>query len=699
MRSSRICRLGKRSRWTFGLGALGIGLFLGLRVAMGSVGQPSSLPPTHVYSEEGKWLLENTFLKVTVDPRNGAWQVLDKRIQHVWPSATEWTSSQDRLQKVTADSKAGLLRWEMPLFWKDNKPHFGQVTLRLPADAPELAMEVDMADRNQPYPHSRFWDPLFDSAEEGAIAVADYSNGHLYPIRQENLPRRWFSSSRLDMPWVGVCDLKNGRGYLMIVETSDDGSIELRKLTQNNTTAWTPQVGWQPSMNSFGYPRKLLWHFSAQGGYVALAKRYRAYAADQGLIVPFSEKLKANPEIRRLFGAPDVWGGAGLTFAQAAHQAGVRNMLLNGRFPPEQMRQIHQLGYITSEYDNYTDILPVDDPSQIDRSHDLIPDHVVLKADGERMKAWLTFDKKTQYMKRCPAFWVPTAQRDIPKLLKEYPFIGRFIDVTTAEDLYECYDPAHRLTRSQKRQCGQDLLRYVRSLKLVVGGEHGIWWAVPHVDYFEGMMSGGFYSWPAGHLLPPKTKEEAFSSPWGQKLPPWSEYETWGIGHRYRVPLWELVFHDCVVTTWYWGDSSDFLLDAAPEITPKKDAFNILYGTIPLLWADPKKGSWHKNQEVFLRTYRNTCILHEVIAGTEMLSHEWITPDRDVQKTTFSDGTTVVVNFGEKPYELQGEGQKYLLPQNGFYVKGAKIEQIRHRRGDKILTTIRTADYTHHEEQ
>ena len=186
--------------------------------------------------------------------------------------------------------------------------------------------------------------------------------------------------------------------------------------------------------------------------------------------------------------------------------------------------------------------------------------------------------------------------------------------MTTAEDLYECYDPHHPLTRGQKRLCGVELLAFMRSQGLVVGGEHGIWWGVPQQDYIEGMMSTGFTSWPAGHLIHPKTKHDSFDTPWGGKYGNWESYEQWGIGHEARVPLWELVFHDCIVTTWYWGDASDFLLDAAPEITPKKDAFNILYGTIPLMWAN-REGAWHKARDAFLRTYRNTCKLHEAIAA------------------------------------------------------------------------------------
>ncbi len=425
---------------------------------------------------------------------------------------------------------------------------------------------------------------------------------------------------------------------------------------------------------------------------MALAKAYRAYAKEKGLIVPFSEKLKKNPNLQRLFGAPDVWGDSTLRFAREARAAGVEKMLIHGRASPEDMKAINELGYLTSEYDNYTDILPIEAGKEADANHDLLPDHAALQANGERMKAWLTWDKKTQFMKRCPARWVPSAEQVIPRLLKTHPYLGRFIDVTTAEGLYECFDPKHPLTKAEKRQCGPALLGYVRSQGLVVGGEHGIWWGVPHLDYIEGMMSGGYYSWPAGHLIHPKSKDEEFTSPWGGKLGKWEAYEKWGLGHEGRAPLWELVFHDCVVSTWYWGDASDWLLQAAPETAARKDAFNILYGTIPLLWANGE-GSWHKARDVFLRTYRNTCRLHEAVAGAEMVSHEFLTPDRAAQATRFSDGTRAVVNFGEKPYETELAGRKVVLPQNGFAVKGPKIEQSLVLADGKPVTTIRQEGY------
>lgn len=648
---------------------------------------------TRVSHEGDHWAIENTRLRVTVDAQAGRMAVLDKASGCQWRQVTGAAGKGAPKFRNVRETAAPV--WGIAFeadFPASGKPHTLQITMTLPADAPDLAVEADMPQHETEIPYLPFLEPLVLESSATALAVADYSNGHLYPLDLKPFPRGAFEVSRLDMPWVGVCDLQRGVGYAIIVETTDDASLEVRRVTVDGREWAGPRLAWRPSKKTFAYARKYFYHFSSRGGYVALAKRYREYARQLGLIVPFAEKLKKNPNIARLFGAPDVWGNASLSFAKAAKAAGVEKMLIHGRTAPADMKAVNDLGYLTSEYDNYTDVLPIEPGKGVDSHHDLIPDNVVLKDDGQRMVAWLTFDKKTQYMKRCPAMWVPTAKQVVPKLLEKQPFLGRFIDVTTAEPLYECYDPNHPLTKGAKRQCGVDLLGYVRSLGLVTGGEHGIWWAVPHLDYIEGMMSGGSYSWPAGHLLRPKSKDQEFVSPQGHKLGNWENYERWGIGHEYRIPLWELVFHDCIVSTWYWGDASDFLLTAAPEITPKKDAFNILYGTVPLLWAN-KEGSWTTARDVFLRTYRNTCKLHEAIAGAEMLSHEFVTADRVVQRTQFSDGTEVIVNFGQQPYTTELAGKKYVLPQNGFAVKGPKIEQSLALADGRPVTTIRTENY------
>jgi hypothetical protein len=564
--------------------------------------------------------------------------------------------------------------------------------LSLPTDVADLAVETDVADRRAPFGGALSLDAFLPRSAGAYLAIADYCDGHLYPLTLDPFPRTWLGADRLDMPWFGVADGLAGPGYCAIIETSDDACVDVPVTRIAGARGRAPRIGWLPSMRSFAYPRRAIYRFVARGGYVALAQAYRSYAKRAGLLRTLAEKARRNPNVRRLYGAVDVWGDASATFSTQAHSLGVRRMLIHGSSTPDAMRRANALGYLTSDYDNYTDILPLEAGKTPDSSHDHLPGAAVQNADGTRMTAWQTYDKATQYMKRCPALWSDRARAVITGVLKRLPFLGRFIDVTTAEALYECHDPSHPLTRSDKRRCGEGLLRLVGELKLVTGGEHGIWWGVPYQSYIEGMMSSYQFAWPAGHLIRPKDRSEKFAGPYGCDT--WENYDRWGIGHEYRVPLWQLVFHDCVVATWYWGDSNDFLLKAAPELTAKKDAFNILYGTMPMLWAT-RDGSWHADREAFLRTVHTTSGVHEAVAEAAMTDHRFLTPDRSVQRTRFSNGTVCIVNFGPRPHWVQLAGARSLLPQDGYLVRGPGIAQSREIRNGKTVTTVTAREWSY----
>lgn len=73
------------------------------------------------------------------------------------------------------------------------------------------------------------------------------------------------------------------------------------------------------------------------------------------------------------------------------------------------------------------------------------------------------------------------------------------------------------------------------------------------------------------------------------------------LGHTYRLPLWELVYHDCVVSHWYWGDYNNKL----PSLWDKRDLFNVLYGTPPMFMFD--RALWQAQKARFVQSYQNTC--------------------------------------------------------------------------------------------
>ena len=134
------------------------------------------------------------------------------------------------------------------------------------------------------------------------------------------------------------------------------------------------------------------------------------------------------------------------------------------------------------------------------------------------------------------------------------------------------------------------------------------------------------------------------------------------VGWQYRLPLWELVYHDCVVAQWYWGDYNNKL----PAIWDKRDLFNALYGTPPMFMFD--KAFWEKNKDRFVQSYRNTCPIARATGYSEMTDHQFLTADRSVQQTTFANGVTVTVNFGDKVYK--GTDGSDLAP------KGLKVDGI-----------------------
>jgi hypothetical protein len=506
------------------------------------------------------------------------------------------------------------------------------------------------------------------------VGVANYTNGRYLPVGDPFCRHKQFCMAGGDLPFLLVTDGQKGLSTTLL--TPWDGALQMQTRSADPDKLAFPGFRWHPAKGVWARSRKGRLDFFAKGGHVTACKIYRELAQAQGLVRTFTEKAKKKPDVRKLFGAVNWWGGTP-AFAREAKAVGMTHGLLNGRPSPEGMTQVVAQGWLMGEYDNYEDI---NDSEIIARAKAPVKTHAVVKADGEFMTAWVTRDKDMNpvhtFMKQCTGVMTKCARIIIPKVLADYPYNTRFLDVTTATGLKECYSPLHPCDRKQDQANRQALCAYVgEELGLVAGGEHGRYYDVPFLDYHEGMMGGGCYSWPAGYLRDIKSRDEIDE-----------RYLKYGIDPAYRVPMFELVFHDCVVNYWYWGATNDYLHEFAPEITDRKTAMNVLYGTPPMMWVNSHGLHWNKPEErrLMIEIYQQTCKLHEVIADQEMISHEFLTPDRKVQRSTFSDGTTCTVNFGDSEYNLTIKerrslmgGQEFVLGTNDFHVKGPNIEQWR----------------------
>jgi len=497
-------------------------------------------------------------------------------------------------------------------------------------------------------------------SDAGTYLVVPMNEGISYPVEDETIePMRLiaYGGHGICMGFFGATD--GTRGYMAIIETADDASIRIRRI--DNRLCIAPE--WAPQKGCFGYDRRLRYRFLRDGGHVAMCKRYRAHAQKAGLLKTLKQKAAENPDVDLLVGAVNVWCWErdAIAFVKAMKSIGIERILWSHRNPPEVIRAMNEAGGIlTSRYDIYQDLM---DPEVVeeklyslhpDWTQDGWPQDLMLDEQGRWRKGWYVRGRDGGMYPcgvLCDSRALDHARQRLSQEIKTHPYRCRFIDTTTASPWRECYHPNHPMTRSESRAWKMALLEFMsHELNLVTGSETGHDAAVPYVHYFEGMLSLGPYRVPDAGRRMMEIEEE---------VP--DRVARFQVGHRYRLPLWELVFHDCVVAHWYWGDYNNKL----PTIWDKRDLFNILYGTPPMFMFDRK--IWEENKHRFAGSYAKITPVARAVGYYEMTDHRFLTADRDVQRTVFANGIQVTVNFGDKPFRL--EGGKVVAPM-GYDVAG-----------------------------
>lgn len=478
----------------------------------------------------------------------------------------------------------------------------------------------------------------------------------------------------MSMPWFGATDLASGRGYACIFATSEDVFYRGKKVAGDKRDVLTATTCFQPQKGILGYPRQLLYHFTDQGGYVDLAKRYRAHVKAEGLLKTLVEKRQERPVIDRLVGAANIYCNT-LENIEELKRRGFERVMVAG-FGGENVKKVNEMGYLTSHYDIYTDLYEPGKPAaEWERCTGFsFPQDVVKKADGSNQTGWCpqvdpkTGEKYPSYV-ICWQRGLDVLREKMPQRLAESPYSAYFLDCVTATGFYECYDPAHPLTRTTDREARMAQLRYLTAeLGLVAGSEQGKGWATSVADYFEGVMStAAFFANPKEiHAIPFETLAPD---------PSFARYEEYGINPRRRVPLFQLVYGDCCETTWRWGDNCNRM----PYLWAQKDLLAIVHAAMPtfVLWK-PQQDLFLANTERFQECYDHVCRWRRVVGYSEMTNHERLAQDGLVQRSTFANGAAVTVNFSREPRTVDGTELppcSYLITGNAPELAGLPVGQ------------------------
>jgi len=593
-----------------------------------------------------KLTISNDMISVTLNTDDATFSVTDKRTGHTWRQQSLTDG------KIIQSAKTGYgieMSWHHPGLDMDI-----ETELLLDKDLPEFTLRL--TSKGELKWSLRFPHPFV--TEPGTYLVVPMNEGISYPVEDKTIsPRRLvaYGGHGICMPFWGVTDGR--QGYMAVIETPDDASIQIQRIDEKLCIA--PE--WDSQKGQYGYARRLRYGFFDKGGHVAICKRYRSYAQKAGLLKTLEQKRKENPDVDLLIGAVNIWCWEknALAIVREMKSLGIERILWSHREQPGVIESMNEMdGVLTSRYDIYQDLMDTQVvEQQLRRVHPdwtqaAWPKDIMLDKNGDWRKGWRVKGKDGQMYpcgvlcdRQAPKY----ARQHVPAELKTHPYRCRFIDTTTASPWRECYHPDHPMTRSDSRHWKMELLRIIcEDMKLVTGSETGHDAAVPYVHYFEGMLSLGPYRIPdAGRNM---------REIWDEVPERVAKFQ---VGHKYRLPLWELVYHDCVVAQWYWGDYNNKL----PTIWDKRDLFNILYGTPPMFMFNRRV--WSQNKERFVQSYKNVCPVARAVGYAEMTDHSFLTADRNVQQTSFANGTTITVNFGSESYSLPN-GEK--LEPMGYFV-------------------------------
>lgn len=408
-----------------------------------------------------------------------------------------------------------------------------------------------------------------------------------------------------------------------------------------------------------------------------------------------NEKIKAVPEAEKLIGGGKFWiwndnydeimysdhnceenpntGEALLCIADSLYNSGIKKAMF-GIFFNGDSNSVEALykkyGYIATQYDNYNDVF---NPAFLDivpnnrvkncdytfRRMKDYPDGVQVDQNGSLWKAWALrgFDGKMHSQNTlCPVVAAQRMKEEIPEIIKEYPYYkGRYIDVYGGT-VSVCYSKEHPVTLDECLAVKKGAYKAIEEMGLIVGTEDGHELILDEIVYTEGMHSPVYFRInDAGrnhaHIYNEQQKEHI------------DRYMT---DPSLRIPLWHLIYHDCLFTFPYWGDTTEMY----PERVKDKILFACLYGCPPLYSFSVRHFKDYK--DLIVESYKKITFVTQKTATLPMTDYMVLNDDYTLQKTVFGDKYCVVANFSDKEMSYENfivAPKDYLFLCDGAEVK------------------------------
>ena len=315
---------------------------------------------------------------------------------------------------------------------------------------------------------------------------------------------------------------------------------------------------------------------------------------------------------------------------------------------PAVAEQANQMGYLFGTYDSYHSI---HDPSargtdstwataQFDR--ELFETGPIVRRDGEKRGGF-----KGTGFQLSPIAARPYVEKRVRENMKNVPYSYYFVDCDAYGEVYDDYSPLHRASQAGDVRARIDRLAWIRdTFGLVVGSEGGSSYAAGVIHVAEGMF-GPVFGWDDPDLMKDKNSDYylgQYYPPDGPKVfvkqvPMKEQYQYFYYDPRFRLPLYEIVFHDSVVTTHQWANGSLKYSNVLDTVALTE----LLYMVPPLYHMNLDEFDRHR--EIMKKHYDFFSPLHRKVGFAQMTDFNWLSADRMLQRAVFDDRVELVANF------------------------------------------------------
>lgn len=354
----------------------------------------------------------------------------------------------------------------------------------------------------------------------------------------------------------------------------------------------------------------------------------------------------------------EQWGdGISVKMIDQLKDAGLDHMLLclgdldSADLKPQVAAHADEVGYLFGPYDSYHSIHPPEgDPAYDPNSTwptaqfglDLYHTGGIVRKDGSMSTG---FKQRGYHLS--PAAARPYVEKRVNEYMDRVPFTAVFVDCDAFGEFFDDYSPEHPATKQQDMQARLSRLDWLNTRHhLVVGSEGGSAFAAPVIHFAHGMFTP-VIGWGDPDLTNPDSPYflGRYWPPSGpgifvNQVPLKPAYKKFYYDPRFRLPLYQTVFHDSVIATHHWGNASLKFKDQVATVALLEQLYNVP----PLYHLNMAEFKQHRKHILDHAAFFSP--LHRDLALEPITGFKWLSDDHRLQQTTFGDGTRIIVNFG-----------------------------------------------------